>query len=147
MADLKKVAEEALEFNKNLDKVFVTTDGTPFLSKNDAVNHARTFDDKTIAVFERGADQETAEDPVIVKLLLAKVLIELIEKSESEEAVKMLLADDTRATVKAAAEKRIAELKQAALEAQALAADEAFSQRLGETGTNGGPGDAGKQAE
>jgi hypothetical protein len=130
MADLKKVAEEALTFNKNLNQVFVTTDGTAFVSKNDAVNHSRTFDDKTIAVFERGGDQNnTAADDEPKQALTAKATIELIEKAESEEAVISLLADDQRATVKAAAEKRIAELKQEALDAQAAAADEAAAQR------------------
>jgi len=129
--DLKKAATEALDFNKHLDKVFVTTDGTTFIHKGDAVNHAATQDDKTVEVFERGEEAAVTTDE---KPMAAKDLILLIEKGESQEAVENLLGLDTRATVKAAANKRIAELKQLALDAQAAAADEAFKQRNTATG-------------
>lgn len=126
--DLKKAAQDALDFNPHLEKVFVTSDGTPFINENDAVNHARKFDDKTVAVFERDGDEDdTAGDEV--KLMLAKDLIVLIEGAESEEAVNTLLGKDVRATVKAAAAKRISELKQKAIDEQAAAADEALAQR------------------
>jgi hypothetical protein len=61
MEDLKAKAEAAakdcFEYNKNLDKVFVTADCACFPERNHAFNHARALEDKTIEVFERVGDE------------------------------------------------------------------------------------------
>lgn len=133
MENIKKAAQDALDYNKHLDKVYVSSDAVAFAHKNDAVNHAKNLDDKNIEVFERESpepeEKEVSEDGATVKPLDAKSLIELIAAAESEEAVSTLLGADKRATVKAAADKRTAELKQAAIDEQAAAADEALKQR------------------
>lgn len=142
MADLKAAAKAALDYNQTLQEVHVTSDGTPFGLKNDAVNHAVKLEDKTISTFARGTD-EAATDTTEQKAsnekqyaLNVKETIKLIEGATSEEAVKQILADDERKTVNAAAEKQIAILKREALDAQAAAADAAKANRQTENPNN-----------
>lgn len=48
-----KVAQELFAANKVLNEVHVTSDGTAFYLKSDAVNHARTLKDKALATVKR----------------------------------------------------------------------------------------------
>lgn len=131
--DLKAAAQDALDFNTGIDQVFVTADGGVFTHKNDAVNHARILDDKTVEVFNRSVEGQDEDEPAgDDKPMPAKDLVKLLEGAESEQAVTDLLANDERVSVKTAAAKRLAELKQIAIDAQAAAADEALKNRTGE---------------
>lgn len=40
--------EEVFKENPQLKRVYVTTDGTPFYQENDARNHAKSLEDKTV---------------------------------------------------------------------------------------------------
>lgn len=125
--DLKKAASDCLEFNKHFKAVHVTSDGTCFQHRADAVAYARTLSDTDISVFERDADLQDSEDEV--KPLNAKDLIKLMEDADTQEALHLLFNDDVRSTVKAAYAKQSAIIKQAALDLQAKNADEALAQR------------------
>lgn len=142
--DLKKAASDCLEFNKHFKAVHVTSDGTCFQHRADAVAYARTLSDTDISVFERDADLQDSEDEV--KPLNAKDLIKLMEDADTQEALHLLFNDDVRSTVKAAYAKQSAIIKQAALDLQAKNADFALAQRTndfsnelaaGLSGTNG----------
>lgn len=126
----KQAAEAALEFNETFAGVYVTSDFQAFQDKNDAVNHARTLVDTSIESFTREVEEpeEDDQEPVI-KPLNAKDLIALILTAVSIEEVNQFLGDDERATVKAAAIKRIEILKQEALDEQSAEADRARLER------------------
>jgi hypothetical protein len=55
-----KAAKACFDFNPLINTIFVTSNLSCFLKRNDAVNHARGLDDKEIDVFIRSND-----DPVI----------------------------------------------------------------------------------
>lgn len=48
-----KIAENALRLNPDLDEVHVASDGTPFYSRNDAQNYARSLPNHTVSSFKR----------------------------------------------------------------------------------------------
>lgn len=142
MADLKAAAKAALDYNDTLHEVHVTSDGTPFGLKNDAVNHAVRLEDKTISTFSRNSD-DTGDELKAKEVsgqkqyaLNGTETIKLIEGATSEEAVLQILADDERKTVIAAAQKQIAILKTKALTDQAAAADAAKETRENENPNN-----------
>lgn len=55
---MKEKANEYLEENLGVKKVFATTDGFLFLQEKDAQNHAQTLKNQQIQVFEREAYNE-----------------------------------------------------------------------------------------
>lgn len=130
------IAAQALNHNTHLEEVFVTSDCTPFSSKNAAINHAVKLDDKSIDIFKRSAEKVIEPVEKTVYALNSKDTIRLIEAAESEDAVKHLVGTDERKTVIAAGEKQVAILKQAALTAQAAAADAAQAARQTENPNN-----------
>lgn len=142
MENLKKAAQEALDFNKHLNAVYVTSDTVVFADQSSAINHAFRLDDKTVQVFERETEENPSEyeDDITVKLS-ANDVIKLLSEAESEEAVEELIGNDERKSVKAAAAKRVAELKQLALDKQAANADQALLERQNATNNEGEQGE------
>lgn len=55
--DYLAIAQSCLDFNKNLNRIHVTMDGTCFPDKQDGINHARTVTDASIKVYERHGDE------------------------------------------------------------------------------------------
>ena len=50
-----KVAENVLRLNPNINEVHVASDGTPFYSRNDAQNYARSLPNHAVLSFKRNA--------------------------------------------------------------------------------------------
>ncbi|MGJ1366042.1 MULTISPECIES: hypothetical protein [unclassified Sphingobacterium] len=51
--DIKKIAKECLEFNKEFEQVHVTSDGTPFLNLSAAKYHGSKQNDTKVSTFDR----------------------------------------------------------------------------------------------
>lgn len=115
---MKEVAQSVFEQYPDAKKVAVTSDGQAFIADNGdaaAKNHAQNnIHNKELSVVTFLRDevvQEKKQTPKVDKKTAAELIAE-IEKAETEEAVNAILGKDKRATVLAAAEKRIAELKE-----------------------------------
>lgn len=50
-----KVAENVLRLNPDINEVHVASDGTPFYSRNDAQNYARSLSNHAVQSFKRDA--------------------------------------------------------------------------------------------
>lgn len=50
-----KVAENVLRLNPDINEVHVASDGTPFYSRNDAQNYARSLSNHAVLSFKRDA--------------------------------------------------------------------------------------------
>lgn len=57
-----EAAKACFDYNKNLFTVNVTSDMNCFGKRGDAINHARTLEDKSIDVFERDAEEDVVLD-------------------------------------------------------------------------------------
>ena len=106
MKDLNSIAKTFFEKNKDVEKVYITTDGFVFINKNAADLHANTSDKKlSVKKFENTTvsvdePKKTAEERIAA-----------IEEAETIEAVEALLKGEKAKTVKEAGAKKIAELK------------------------------------
>jgi hypothetical protein len=129
--DLKQAAAECLAYNQTLNEVFVSADGECFPHKNDAINHARSLQDKEIMKFERDGGDQEAETTSAEKKYALNVAdtVKLILETVSEEQLDVLIEDEERKTVLAASDKQRAILKQKALDEQSAQADEALNAR------------------
>jgi hypothetical protein len=92
--------KEIFKQHPNLEKVYCTSDGTPFYQENDAKNHAKTLEDKSVEtvynenLLEVIDEEETSdEDKEVAEF-------EAAEKAKAEQAeLAKLLADfDPEAT-------------------------------------------------
>lgn len=115
---MKAVAVEVFERYKDVQKVSVASDGQAFIvdngdaaAKNHAKNNAYGKELSVVTFLRDEVVQEKKQTPKADKKTAAELIAE-IEKAETEEAVNTVLGKDKRATVLAAAEKRIAELKE-----------------------------------
>lgn len=61
MPELARIGQETLK-NLNLNKVFVTTDGSVFAEENDAKNHVKNLEDKHIEVVTNSDEIEDIEE-------------------------------------------------------------------------------------
>jgi hypothetical protein len=57
----EKKGRAILAQHKELKEVYVTTNGTAFASKNDAVNHARTLKDQTVFTITAESESTASE--------------------------------------------------------------------------------------
>lgn len=109
MKDLQKLASDFFKENPNVEKLYVSTDGYLFTSKNAADLHKQTSTGKVeIKVFEN--KPETGEGSESRKELTAKEKIALIENAGTPEEVNALMEGEERKSVLAAAEKKLNEL-------------------------------------
>jgi hypothetical protein len=104
--------------NPSLEEYHQTSDGQAFYTKSNALNHARTLEDKAVKTVSRG-DVAAAPEPKAKKpaKLSADDTIAAIEKAENQEQLDAF-KDDKRSTVVAAFEKRTKELAEAGSETQ-----------------------------
>jgi len=106
MKDLNSIAKTFFDKNKDVEKVYITSDGFVFINKNAADLHANTSDKKlSVKKFENTTvsvdePKKTAEERIAA-----------IEEAETIEAVEALLKGEKAKTVKEAGAKKIAELK------------------------------------
>lgn len=134
---MKDIAQEVFEQYPKANKVAVTSDGQAFIADDSDVaakNHAQNNiygKELLLEVFLRETEDENADN---YKPTLAADLIAAIEIAETVDNVISILGDDKRKTVKAAAEKRIAEIQEANLISQIEEADteEAVNAILGD---------------
>lgn len=96
---------QSLKDNSELDLVYVTSDAEVFANENLAVLHSRKLADKEILAVDAKSDEAPKDKPKA-----AVGLIAAIEAAQTTDEVAEILGDDSRKTVKDAAEKRIAEL-------------------------------------
>ncbi|MGJ1499891.1 hypothetical protein ACR79R_21435 [Sphingobacterium spiritivorum] len=79
--DLSKIAKECLEFNKEIQEVHVTSDGTPFLCLGSAIYHAGKCNEKKVftynrdEVFDKPGQQKAAD--VITSISTAETIEDL----------------------------------------------------------------------
>lgn len=116
---LQEVAKEVFNLYPKAQKVAVTSDGQAFIIDDGgdaaAKNHAAHNiygKELEINTFMRESEDDEPETP---KRKTAVELIAEIEAAESVDAVTAILGDDKRATVVAAAQKKIETLKTAQL--------------------------------
>lgn len=60
---IREIAAKALDHNPDLESVFVSSDGVPFISLNLAANYAASLTDKTVTEVSRD-DQQQDEQTV-----------------------------------------------------------------------------------
>ena len=108
------------ESNPNLKKAFITSDGTPFYQENDAKNHAKTLEDKSVEPVynEKELQVNDAEDLSDEDKEMAE--FEATEKLKADQAAEKLKADQE-------AEKQLEVQKQIEIEASLLEFDPAVT--------------------
>ena len=108
MANLKEIANQVFEKNKEAEKVFVTSDGVPFLSQNAATLHATTNPigkKLKIKVFTKEADSTNPPTKLTAEQRIAK-----IENLKTVAEVEAFLKGEKAKTVIEAGKNRIDEL-------------------------------------
>lgn len=124
MNSRQKAAKAALDYNKSLKSVFVTSDNIPFARENDAKNHEKSLESDGKVIEVTRSEIESLKEPsapasteggeggdsTASKPAKAADLIASIESAETVEAVDKILGEDSRVTVVAAANKRKEEL-------------------------------------
>lgn len=108
------------ESNPNLKKAFITSDGTPFYQENDAKNHAKTLEDKSVEPVynEKELQVNDAEDLSDEDKEMAE--FEATEKLKADQAAEKLKADQE-------AEKQLEVQKQIEMKASLLEFDPAVT--------------------
>jgi len=107
MKDLQKLASDFFKKNPKTEKLYVSTDGYLFVSKNAAELHKKTSSGK---VGIKEFDNEFTEDMGRDKTMTAKEKIQCITNAKTVEEVNTLIEDEKRKSVLAAAEKKLKEL-------------------------------------
>lgn len=117
------------ESNPNLKKAFITSDGTPFYQENDAKNHAKTLEDKSVEPVynEKELQVNDAEDLSDEDKEMAE--FEATEKLKADQAAEKLKADQAAEKLKAdqEAEKQLEVQKQIEMKASLLEFDPAVT--------------------
>ncbi len=103
MSKGKLRAEKYFKSNTTGDVLYTTSDGTPFLRKQNAKAHASTLEDKAIETFERNAKVEEID-------------VDADDLSEAEKEAAKVEADKKAAAKKKSEEKKQAEAAKAASE-------------------------------
>jgi hypothetical protein len=107
MKDLNSIAKAFFEQNKNVEKVYITTDGYVFVNKNAVDLHKQTAGKKlSVKTFDNTFIATSTEPKKTVEERIAS-----INEAETVEAVEALLKGEKAKTVKEAGVAKIAELK------------------------------------
>lgn len=53
MEEYQLTASKAFEYNTSLSVVYITSDQTPFFDRNDAMNHSKKLNNKTVMTAEK----------------------------------------------------------------------------------------------
>lgn len=77
---------EVFEQNPSLEKVYCTSDGTPFYQENDAKNHAKTLKDKSVETVYNENLLEVVDDEELIGEDLEIAEFEAAEKAKAEQA-------------------------------------------------------------
>lgn len=90
------MSKEVFEQHPDLEKVYCTSDGTPFYQENDAKNHAKKLDVKTV---------ETVYNENLLEVIGEEDLSDSDKEMAEFEAAEKVKADQEAADEKEAAEK------------------------------------------
>lgn len=97
MSKTKARAQSYFEQNKTVEKLHSTSDGTPFLNKQDALAHATTLEDKNVTTFHKNKMDAPEAD-----------------LTDAEKEIAKVAADKVAAAKKVAEAKKTAEAKKQA---------------------------------
>lgn len=100
---MKKVFEQ----NPSLEKVYCTSDGTPFYQENDAKNHAKTLDNKAVETVYNESLLEVVDSEELSDSEKEMAEFEAAEKAKEEQAA----ADQKAKEEQEAADQKEAEEK------------------------------------
>jgi hypothetical protein len=87
---MHKVFEE----NTQLKKAFVTSDDQAFYQENDAKNHAKTLDDKTVEAVYNETELNVVDEEVLTSEEEEMAAFELAEKAKKEADEKAVLVNE-----------------------------------------------------
>jgi hypothetical protein len=99
------MSKEVFEQNPNLEKVYCTSDGTPFYQENDAKNHAKTLDVKTVEIVYNEKLLEVVVDEELTDEEKQMAEFEAAEKAKADQEA----AEAKEAEAKAELAKSLAE--------------------------------------
>ena len=74
------------ESNPQLKKVYVTSDGTPFYQENDAKNHAKTLEDKTVEPLYNELELTVVDEEELTPEQIEMAEFEAQEKAKADAA-------------------------------------------------------------
>lgn len=78
--------KDVFKQNPSLEKVYCTSDGTPFYQENDAKNHAKTLDNKTVETVYNESLLEVVDSEELSKEDQELAEFEAEEKAKEEQA-------------------------------------------------------------